>query len=122
MPLVKVNHELSTLALSPLTPYHFVVAGESPYVCSLISLRSHLGHLLQGFLFDRRQTGRYLKEEWGMVPAPGEDDLTTCVRRFGRTSKRSRQSGLLHGHITGARMSAENGHEVCHRMVQMFGH
>jgi WD repeat-containing protein 42A len=32
-PLVKVNHELSTLALSPLTPYQFVVAGESPYVC-----------------------------------------------------------------------------------------
>jgi len=31
-PLVKVNHELSTLALSPLTPYQFVVAGESPYV------------------------------------------------------------------------------------------
>ncbi|TFK75871.1 WD40 repeat-like protein [Pluteus cervinus] len=95
-PLVKVNHELSTLALSPLTPYHFVVAGESPY----------------GLLFDRRQTGRYLKEEWGMVPAPGEDDLTTCVRRFGLTSMRNRQSGPLRGHITGARMSAENGHEV----------
>lgn len=34
-PLVKLNHELSTLTLSPLTPYQFVVAGESPYVGSL---------------------------------------------------------------------------------------
>jgi hypothetical protein len=31
-PLVKVNHELSTMSLSPLTPYQFVVAGEAPYV------------------------------------------------------------------------------------------
>jgi len=31
-PLVKLPHELSTLALSPLTPYQFVVAGEAPYV------------------------------------------------------------------------------------------
>jgi len=31
-PLVKLPHDLSTLALSPLTPYQFVVAGESPYV------------------------------------------------------------------------------------------
>lgn len=39
-PLVKVNHELSALALSPLTPYQFVVAGESPYVCVLSTLPS----------------------------------------------------------------------------------
>lgn len=31
-PLVKLPHDLSTLALSPLTPYQFVVAGEAPYV------------------------------------------------------------------------------------------
>ena len=31
-PLVSLNCELSTLALSPLTPYQFVVGGESPYV------------------------------------------------------------------------------------------
>jgi WD repeat-containing protein 42A len=31
-PLVKVPHDLSALALSPLTPYQFVVGGESPYV------------------------------------------------------------------------------------------
>jgi hypothetical protein len=29
---VKLPHDLSTLALSPLTPYQFVVAGEAPYV------------------------------------------------------------------------------------------
>jgi hypothetical protein len=32
-PVVKLAHELSTLALSPLTPYQFVVAGDSPFVC-----------------------------------------------------------------------------------------
>lgn len=31
-PLVELPHELSTIALSPLTPYQFVVGGESPYV------------------------------------------------------------------------------------------
>lgn len=31
-PLARVEHELSTIALSPLTPYQFVVAGASPYV------------------------------------------------------------------------------------------
>ncbi|RDB26466.1 hypothetical protein Hypma_006018 [Hypsizygus marmoreus] len=72
LPLVKVNHELLTLALSPLTPYQFVVAGESPY----------------GYLFDRRHAGRFLREEWGMVPGPGEEDsVTTCVHRFGRPKK-----------------------------------
>ena len=35
-PLVKVTHDLSTIALSPLTPYQFVVAGESPYVSNVI--------------------------------------------------------------------------------------
>lgn len=32
-PLVKLPHDLSTIALSPLTPYQFVVGGESPYAC-----------------------------------------------------------------------------------------
>lgn len=27
-----MDHELSTLTLSPLTPYQFVVAGDGPYV------------------------------------------------------------------------------------------
>lgn len=92
-PLVKLPHELSTIALSPLTPYQFVVGGESPYA----------------HLFDRRHVGRYLQAEWG-VP-PDADRATTCVRRFGR---RSRAKGERKGyeHITGVRMSAWNGHEV----------
>lgn len=92
-PLVKLPHELSTIALSPLTPYQFVVGGESPYA----------------HLFDRRHAGRYLQVEWG-VP-PDADSATTCVRRFGR---RSRAKGERKGyeHITGVRMSAWNGHEV----------
>lgn len=92
-PLVKLPHELSTIALSPLTPYQFVVGGESPYA----------------HLFDRRHAGRYLQAEWG-VP-PDADSATTCVRRFGR---RSRAKGERKGyeHITGVRMSAWNGHEV----------
>ncbi|KAG6890349.1 hypothetical protein C0992_002174 [Termitomyces sp. T32_za158] len=69
-PLVKVNHELSTLSLSPLTPHLFVVAGESPY----------------GYLFDRRHVGRNLRTEWGIPYTLDTDDpsLTTCVRRFGK--------------------------------------
>lgn len=92
-PLVKLPHDLSTIALSPLTPYQFVVGGESPFA----------------HLFDRRHIGRYLWEEWGMSPATA--DATTCVRKF---SRHSRAPGEPKGgeHITGARMSAWNGHEL----------
>ncbi|KAI0796668.1 WD40-repeat-containing domain protein [Abortiporus biennis] len=92
-PLVKFSHSLSTLALSPLAPYQFVVAGESPY----------------GYLFDRRQLGRHLEEEWG-VP-PDSHSLTTCVRRFGRPNSGSNRD-LRYEHITGARMATSNSHEV----------
>ncbi|KAI6035413.1 WD40 repeat-like protein [Pisolithus orientalis] len=92
-PLVKLSHDLSTIALSPLTPYQFVVGGESPFA----------------HLYDRRHIGRYLYEEWGMSPAA--NDATTCVRKF---SRHSRAPGEPKGgeHITGARMSAWNGHEL----------
>lgn len=92
-PLVKLPHELSTIALSPLTPYQFIVGGESPFA----------------HLFDRRHISRYLQEEWGM--SPSARDATTCVRKF---SRRSRARGELkgHEHITGARISSRNGHEV----------
>lgn len=92
-PLVKLPHDLSTLSLSPLTPYQFIVAGEAPY----------------GYLFDRRQTRRTLQERWGI--SPRNDDMTTCVRRFGRAC---RAPGERRGreHITGARMSSNNGHEI----------
>ncbi|KAI6113645.1 WD40 repeat-like protein [Pisolithus croceorrhizus] len=92
-PLVKLPHELSTIALSPLTPYQFAVGGESPFA----------------HLYDRRHIGRYLWEEWGMSPAAA--DATTCVRKF---SRYSRAPGEPKGgeHITGARMSTWNGHEL----------
>ena len=66
-------------------------------------------HVLEAHLFDRRQIGRILQAEWGMSPAVY--DVTTCVRRF---SRHSRAPGEAKGyeHITGARMSAWNGHEV----------
>ena len=35
-PLVELPFDLSTLALSPLAPYHFVVAGESQYVSACL--------------------------------------------------------------------------------------
>ncbi|EMD40731.1 hypothetical protein CERSUDRAFT_111309 [Gelatoporia subvermispora B] len=92
-PVVKLSHELSTIALSPQTPYQVVVAGESPY----------------GYLFDRRQVGRFIREEWGM--SPDANDLTTCVRRFGRATRGpSERRG--YEHITGAKMAQSNGHEV----------
>lgn len=110
-PLVKLPHELSTIALSPLTPYQFVVGGESSFVSVVAVLQSieFDALVLEAHLFDRRHVGRHLQEEWGMSPAV--DDLTTCVRRF---SRHSRAPGEAKGyeHITGARMSAWNGHEV----------
>lgn len=109
-PLVKLHREMSTLALSPLRPYQIVVAGESPYVRGSPSflLLERLTPL-QGYLFDRRHSGRFLREEWGIPP--NKEDVTTCVRRFGR---RSRGSGEQKGreHITGARMASTNSHEV----------
>ncbi|KAI1795233.1 WD40 repeat-like protein [Ganoderma leucocontextum] len=92
-PLVALNCELSTLALSPLTPHQFVVAGESPY----------------GYLFDRRHAGRQFAEEWGQPPDGSE--VTTCVRRFGRNGRGSHEREGRE-HITGSRMASSNGHEV----------
>ncbi|KAF8525350.1 WD40 repeat-like protein [Gautieria morchelliformis] len=92
-PLLALGIELSTIALSPLTPYNFVVAGESPYA----------------YLFDRRQTGRRLREEWGVDCRP--DDITSCVRRFGRKTRAETEVNGIE-HVTGSRMSQENGHEL----------
>ncbi|KAL1946798.1 hypothetical protein VTO73DRAFT_14902 [Trametes versicolor] len=92
-PLVLLDHELSTLSLSPLTPYQFVVAGASPYA----------------YLFDRRHAGRHFHEEWGRPPS--RDDVTTCVRRFGRTARGPHERRGLE-HITGAKIASSNGHEV----------
>ncbi|KAJ6539383.1 WD40-repeat-containing domain protein [Mycena capillaripes] len=90
-PLIKLDFELSSLSLSPLTPFQFVVAGDSAY----------------GYLFDRRQAGRFLQEERGAV----ENGMTHCVRRFGRPASSVDNDGSRE-HITGARMSSHNGHEV----------
>ncbi|TFK23275.1 WD repeat-containing protein [Coprinopsis marcescibilis] len=96
-PLLRMDHELSTLSMSPVAPYQFVVAGESPY----------------GYLYDRRYIGRVLQREWGSVPRAGEG-LTTCVRRFGRPPQPTNDSerSRSRDHITGSRISVTNGHEV----------
>lgn len=64
---------------------------------------------VQGYLFDRRHAGRQFHEEWGRPPA--EDELTTCVRRFGRKSRGPHESKGRE-HVTGTRMASSNGHEV----------
>ncbi len=61
---------------------------------------------LQGYLFDRRQAGRYLHEEWGVPPDSGS--VVTCIRKFGRVSPKE----LDRDHITGTRMAKTNGYEV----------
>ncbi|KAF8897569.1 WD40-repeat-containing domain protein [Infundibulicybe gibba] len=94
-PLVQMDHELSTIAVSPLTPHYLVVAGDSPY----------------GYLFDRRHVGRLLHEEWGIPRSSHGHHLTTCVRQFGKP-KKPLNGRLGRDHITGARMSVQNGHEV----------
>lgn len=42
---------------------------------------------------------------------PSSDDVTTCVRRFGRATRGPGES-RGYEHITGARMATTNGHEV----------
>jgi WD repeat-containing protein 42A len=49
-----------------------------------------------------------MEEEWG-VPS-STDEVTTCVRRFGRP--RNEEKRYRRDHITGSRMSNYNGHEV----------
>ncbi|KAI4528107.1 WD40 repeat-like protein [Schizophyllum commune Loenen D] len=102
-PIVKVDFELMSMSLSPLTPHQLIVAGESDY----------------GYLFDRRHSGRFLQEEWGVPPFSASTEcLTTCVRRFGRPRREGESEdngGRLLGlgnHITGCKMSASNGHEA----------
>ncbi|PPQ94016.1 hypothetical protein CVT25_009864 [Psilocybe cyanescens] len=92
-PLVSIGHELSTLSLSPLVPYQFVVAGEGD--C--------------GYLYDRRHLRRKLELDWGSVPRFGEE-LTTCVRKFGRDSSTAGGHGIGREHITGSRMSKSNAY------------
>lgn len=64
---------------------------------------------IQAYLFDRRHAGRHFYEEWGRPPS--RDDVTTCVRRFGRTARGPHERRGLE-HITGAKIASSNGHEV----------
>ncbi|KAJ4475964.1 hypothetical protein C8J55DRAFT_517385 [Lentinula edodes] len=66
--------------------------------------------MLQGYLFDRRFTGRDIPDEWGRR----DEGLVSCVLRFGRTNQRmlNRSRAGPREHITGAKISAENSHEV----------
>ncbi|ELU45462.1 Histone acetyltransferase SAGA, TRRAP/TRA1 component, PI-3 kinase superfamily TRA1 [Rhizoctonia solani AG-1 IA] len=92
-PLVKTSHALSALGSSPLTPWYFVVAGESKH----------------GHLFDRRMVGRDLKDERGDTGVKGQD-LVACVARFGRDAEREAHD--RGAHVTGARMARSNGDEA----------
>ncbi|KAG8907020.1 hypothetical protein FRB99_005540 [Tulasnella sp. 403] len=95
-PLVKLPYSLSALACSPITPFYFVVAGDSAY----------------GHLFDRRMMHRILKYEWGQdALSDSSEDATKCVRRFGRVN-RGRKEGRKDTHVTGAKMSESNGQEL----------
>lgn len=107
-PLVRLDQELCTLSLSPLTPYQFVVAGDGPYVGQIL-YDIHVSNIPQGYLYDRRHSSLAQEAIWGGIPRVGEE-LTTCVRRFGVT--KSLKSPRRRFHITGARISSSNGHEV----------
>ena len=114
-PLVKLDQELCTLTLSPLTPYQFVVAGDGPYVGQLLHVSPCGSNIQQGYLYDRRHSRLALEVTWGGVPRAGEE-LTTCVRKFG--TKQSLKGEWRRVHITGARMPSSNGHEVRRFMSQ----
>ena len=107
--------ELSNISLSKMTPYQFVVCGESPYVrfiCILSQTFASTVFLIsQGYLFDRRHLKQGLDSQWGAVPRMGES-VTTCVRRFGKPLSSEGSQRNRREHISGCRMSDENGHEV----------
>lgn len=112
-PLVDIGHELNALSLSPLVPYQIVVAGEGSYVSFYApNCNPPADNALKGYLFDRRYLRHSIEHDWGMVPEAGKD-ATTCVRKFGR-GRSSKDKGLRRDHITGARMSKANGHQVSH--------
>ncbi|KAG9006616.1 hypothetical protein FRB94_000542 [Tulasnella sp. JGI-2019a] len=96
-PMIKLPYSLSTIACSPITPWNFVVAGDSTF----------------GHLFDRRMIGRILRHEWGqsILGEDQDENSTRCVRRFGRF-KRGPKERKIHSHITAARMARTNGHEL----------
>jgi len=54
---------------------------------------------------------RVIESEWGAIPRAGQE-ATTCVRKFGRLLVGSERTSRRLDHITGARMSRSNGHEV----------
>lgn len=111
-PLVELDQVLCTLSLSPLTPYQFVVGGLGPYVGYLSFSRNEMPNDPQGFLYDRRHSRRALEARWGGLPH-ADEEITTCVRKFGRKSSQAKYEALGQSHITGVRMSSSNGHEVC---------
>ncbi|KIY71472.1 WD40 repeat-like protein [Cylindrobasidium torrendii FP15055 ss-10] len=84
-PLVQMDHDLTSLSLSPLSPHQFVVAGGSPY----------------GYLFDRR----YLRARRFSTSFPNKE-LTTCTLLFSKPSRGRDDS------ITGVRMNASSSDEV----------
>jgi len=64
----------------------------------------------QGYLYDRRQSRFTMASRWGGSPRSGQE-LTTCIRKFGRPPQ-STARHYRREHITGARLSRSNGHEV----------
>ncbi|KAH9482687.1 WD repeat protein iqw1 [Psilocybe cubensis] len=64
-----------------------------------------------GYLYDRRHLCRKLETDWGSLPRVGEE-LTTCVRKFGRERLPPGVRDIGREHITGSRMSMSNGYEI----------
>ncbi|KAF9055315.1 WD40 repeat-like protein [Hymenopellis radicata] len=95
-PLVQMDHELTSLSMSSLTPYQFVVAGQSPY----------------GYLFDRRSLR-------AKQPSGGSRSITTCTRLFGRPASPPEEPSSdpprrisKRDHVTGVRMNSTSSDEL----------
>ncbi|KAF8914650.1 WD40-repeat-containing domain protein [Mucidula mucida] len=99
-PLVQMDHELTSLSMSSLTPYQFVVAGQSPY----------------GYLFDRRNLRA--KQQSG-----SSKSITTCTRLFGRPDPSSEEPSSdsprfrKRDHVTGVRMNSTSSDELIIRVA-----
>ncbi|KAH7105567.1 WD40 repeat-like protein [Auriculariales sp. MPI-PUGE-AT-0066] len=91
--IIEMNFSLNALTTSPLCPQYLIVAGESPF----------------GYLFDRRFLRGGTSTRGTALNTPLI--VTECVARYGRNS-RSQGERAGSEHITGARLSKENGEEL----------
>lgn len=106
-PLVQFQMELYSLSVSKMEPWLFAVAGTNDKV----------------FLLDRRMIPRLLRKEWGSELKEESENLTHCVRRFGRElpaqeededeeALTRRRRRFQRAHVTAVKIAESNSRDI----------